>query len=149
MLDRRAGAQIAANELVQCNELAKAITSLRDQPSVVSNEEMGVRQLGERIKAATEHADFDGAALEGIFPQAARRVGNTPYLSKPTSLSLRGVSLAQLAAFLLHVSDGSGLTVRDIRLRAPRSEATTHLWDAELTLSYLIYSPPPTARRES
>jgi len=55
-------------------------------------------------------------------------------------------TLGQLAAFLFHLTDGSGLSVRDLRLSIPRAADASSLWDAEATLTYLIYAPSTAAR---
>jgi len=51
---------------------------------------MGIKELGQRIEAAGRRAEFGGDALEGVYPQSARRVGDSPYLQKPTTLALGG-----------------------------------------------------------
>jgi hypothetical protein len=68
-------------------------------------------------------------------------VGDTPYLQKPTTLELQGVSLTQLASFLYHLTSEPGLVVRDLRIRSPRRDDVGSQWNAEATLTYLIYSP--------
>ncbi len=147
MLWQRRAAHRAAEDLFECTELAADIQALRKQPTVASSEAMGVQELGVRIEAAMRKAQFDPGALEGVFPQAARRVGDSPYLQKPTALDLSGASLGRLAGFLYHLTDDPGLTVRDLRLRTPHGETAGDLWDAEATLTYLIYSPASNPRR--
>jgi len=40
----------------------------------------------------------------------------------------------------------TGLTVRDFRLRMPVGDDAAERWDAEATLTYLIYAPPTPSR---
>ncbi len=141
MARQRADAQTAAEDRSECRSLARTIALLRDRPTVAATEDMGTERLSARIEAARAQAQFAGRELDGVFPQPPRRLGDSPYLEAPTSLVLRGVTLARLAAFLHYLSDGSGLNVRDLVLRAPRGDAPRDTWDAEATLTYLIYAP--------
>jgi hypothetical protein len=141
MTEQRGIAHQTAQDLVQCQEHARAIESLRKKPTVASAEAMGVQELGKRIESASRRAQLPAASLEGVFPQRERRVGNSPYLHKPTVLALRDVSLLQTATFLYYLTDGSGLTVSELRLRSPHGEAADDRWDADATLTYLVYAP--------
>jgi hypothetical protein len=149
MVEQRGRARAASENLARCKQLADAIRALRNRPAVASAEAMGIQELGQRIEAACKQAKFEGAALEGVFPQSARRVGDSPYLVKPTALALRGVTLTQLVTFLHHLTDGSGLSVRDVRLRTPHGEAAHTVWDAEATVTYLMYAPVRKTGRQS
>jgi hypothetical protein len=141
MLGERRSARRATEDLAACRDLARAIQSLRAKPRVAATEGGDVQELGERIEAASRRAGLEASVLVGRFPQAPRRVGDSPYLAKPTTLALRGVTLARLATFLYHLADGSGLTVRDLRLRGPHGDAPRDVWDAEATVTSLVYAP--------
>ena len=149
MLGRRQAALRASGDLAACQELARAIESLRQKPRVAATEAMGAGELGQRIQAASRQANMGEAAIEGIYPQPPHRLGESPYVQKPTALALRGVSLPQLAAFLYHLSADGGLSVRDLRLRSPRSDAAQDTWDAEVTVTVLVYAPPAKGRMDS
>lgn len=142
MMHRRRAAANAWRELAVCRQLAAEIASLRARPVVASQAEMAAHELGQRVDAASRQAQLDPASLEGIYPQAAGRIGDSSYLEKPTSLAFRGVRLAQVAALLSELSDTAQLRVRDLRLRVPRNEADPNLWDVEVTVASLIFSPP-------
>jgi len=151
MFRQRALAQRASVDLAESQQLAAAIASLREQPAVASDEVMGVQALGTKIVAASQRArlnigEDDQAVSEFIYPQPPRRMGDSPYMIKPTALTLREISLEQLVTFLYHLTDEAGLSVRDLRLRTPHSATSEHLWDAEATLTYLIYTPPESRR---
>lgn len=148
MIAESESARSAAEDIASCKVLAATIESLREKPAIASVSAMGVQELGERIEAASRQAQLPPSSLEGVFPQASRRVGDSAYLSKPTSLSLRGVTLEQLVTLLFHLTDGSGLSARDLRLRTPHGGAPSNIWDADVTLSYLVYSPPTRTRRQ-
>ncbi len=142
MADRRAAAQTAADDLQRCRQLAQSIHSHQGAATMADDEDSGVRRLGERLRSATQYAQISADALQGITPLAARRMGESPYLQKPTSVSLRRVTLQELVAFFLHVTEEGGLSVRDLRLQSPRDPEARQYWDATVTISYLIYAPP-------
>lgn len=145
MLTARAEAGLAAADRAEARRVAEAIVALRDQPAVAATRAMGERQLIQRIETAAADVGLPADALEGTFPQNARRVGDSPYLRKPTAITLRAVSLEQLTAFLAELTAESNLTVDDLRLRVPHGDNDGELWDAEATITYLIYSPPDDA----
>jgi hypothetical protein len=72
------------------------------------------------------------------------RVADSAYLEKPTTVQLRTVSLSQLVDFLCQLSGGeNGPQVKALRLTTPHLTEDDNRWSVELTLTYLIYSPPP------
>jgi len=142
MFTARAAAAAAAADREAAKRMAEAMVDLRDQPAVAATRAMGERQLLQRLAEAAGKAGLPGDVIEGTFPQSARRVGDAPYRRKPTAISLRPMPLDQLTAFLYHLTAASNLTVHDLRLRAPRdAEAGQNIWEAEATITYLIYSP--------
>lgn len=144
MNEQKQRAQQASVDLAGSRLLAASIQSLRQQPTIAAAEDMGIQQLGSLIEAALGKSQLKADALEGVIPQSTRRLGNSPYEVKPTSLVLREVTLGQLASFLYHLTQDTGLTVREMRIRAPHGDTSGNTWDAEATLTYLIYSPIPT-----
>ena len=54
-----------------------------------------------------------------------------------------------MAAFLYHLSVDGGLSVRDLRLRSPHSDAAQDTWDAEVTVTVLVYAPAGKGRTDS
>lgn len=147
MREQKVAAHHAMADLRACQRLAAEIVALRRVPTIASTETMGVKELGDRIEQASSRARLDLSTLEGTFPQTARRLGDSPYLQKPTQLAFRGVTLSQIAAFLYHIGQDASLTVSQLRLSTPRGKAAAHTWDAQATLTYLIYSPPKKARK--
>ena len=141
MNGRRADAAYISGDLQRSMALAEQITQLKAQPTIALAEDMGIRELDPKIETALKAAGLPRRpTIEGIFPQAAYALGGLPYQIKPTGVSIRNVSLGQLLAFLYYLTDRTGLNVRDLRLRAARSGDATR-WDAEATITYLIYSP--------
>jgi hypothetical protein len=143
MLQQREDARCASNDLAECEDMAAAIAQRRDKLAATTTVAAGTQELGKRIEAASRQAQLPATALEGVFPQSGQRVGNSPYVHRPTAIALRGLSLGQLATFLHALTDGPGLGVRDLRLRSPHNDVDRKLWDAEATVTCLVYAPPP------
>ena len=146
MADERAGAVRAVEELADCKALADEIERGRLAVVGAASRDLGDRELGQRIKAASAKAALPDGAMVSVALQKARRVGDTAYMEKPVELSLRRVSLPQLTMFLYHLTAGSELTVREMRIRSPRGQDDENRWDAEATLTYLVYAPQTTRR---
>lgn len=144
--EQRALANRDATNLTEVKLLAERIEAMRAEPAVAATEDLELKELGGRLEAAAGKARFPQGAIEGVLPRSARRFGDTAYLEKPTEIDIRGVTLTQLAAFLHHVANDAGLTVRDLRLRTPRGDAPTNTWNADATLTYLLYAPIERAR---
>jgi len=147
MLEQRAGARQALADLNECRRLAAEIDMLRDEPTVAADEAMGIQEIGDHISAALTKADLNSAVIDGVFPQSERRLGDTPYMQKPTALALRGVALPKLAVFLYDLTDGTGLRLRELQLRVPHGDHEPNVWNADATLTYLIYAPAEDKRR--
>ena len=141
MAQQRDAAQLAAEDLAACQNLAREIAALRDKPGAAANEAAGTQELGKRIESASAQAGLGPKAIKGIFPQTALRLADSPFMQKPTSLAMQEVSLAQLASFLCYLTEGSDLSVSDLRLLSPRGDAADNAWDAEATVTYLICAP--------
>ncbi len=141
MADRRQAARRATEDLAACEHLAARIEALRARPAVASAEAMGVQEFGQRFAAASKAVGLTLEEVPNVIPQTARRVGNSPYLVKPTDMMLRGVTLEQVVTFLGRLTADSGLTVSELHLRAPHGEAVSPIWDADVTVTYLMYAP--------
>ncbi len=148
MMRQRRSAIYAANNLAACEALRDQIKSLRDKPAVASTEALASQELGKRLAAAAERSKLPGGPPKDVFPQSERSVEDSPYLIKPTLLTLRQVPLEKLATFLYYLSEDAGLKVRDLSLRSPRGEKAKDVWNAEATITYLIYKPSAKTPRE-
>jgi len=148
MGEQRRSSQAAATDLAECRSHAIAIRSLRSSGGGGLPQAGGQIELGKRVEAALAAAGIDSNCLSGVFSQQARPVDNSPYLVQPTTLLLRGVSLGELATLLYHLTDGSGLSVRDLRISIPRGDAAQIAWDAEATVTCLVSAPPTRSRRQ-
>lgn len=150
MMDGRAKARRAAQELAECRGLVCDIELLRDEPVVAAARDLDEKELGRPVERSAKQAGLPDPEqwLANTEPRKARRVGETPYLRKRVVLDLRGLSLGQLGVFLHHLTEGSELNVQDLHLRTPRGDSEGDTWDADVTLSYLIYAPAEETDRE-
>jgi type II secretory pathway component PulM len=142
----RQGAAQAAADLLQSRALAAGIAALASRPTVAASQPISANDLGRKIQASAGQAGLGESAIREISPQPQRRVGDSAYVQKPTAMNIRGVTLTQLATFLYHLTLEPGLTVSELRLRAPRGEAAADAWDAEVTVSCVVYSPVAKAK---
>jgi len=87
-----------------------------------------------------------------IDPRSARRIGDTPYEEQPTRVELRELTLEQIVSFLSKVvREERGTEVTELRLKPARTggvnaedspvSGQVELWDAEVTLTALAFSP--------
>ena len=151
----RQSATDAERDVASCRQLADDIVRLRKRPAIAGSREMELTELSKRMEEAARAAQVPAGGLVRISPEAARRLdragggsgyggaADVPYLEKPTTVLLSGVTLPQLAAFMYAVGTGpSALDVPSLRLSAPRDEEAGDRWSAEVEFSYLIYAPP-------
>lgn len=137
---RRDEAMRSARSLAVCEQLLADIESLRAEPKTAAQQSISDHRLGRRIEVALQKANLDEDAWEGTYPQGPQSLPNSPYVRRPTVLELGGVSLLQLGNFLYHVTEDSQFRADELRLRTPRRSASRNQWDAEITLTYLVYA---------
>lgn len=146
---QRRVAREASADLAEVQRFAQQIRAMRQRPAVAGSREMELNELTQRIERAAEEAQIAASSLVRIWPQPARRAGDSPYKEKPTQILLRHVTLEQLVGFLHHLSEGEGsnLTVQRLRIVAPRHNEHGDRWTVETTVTYLIYSPPSSEQQ--
>jgi hypothetical protein len=150
-----------AETLRDVEGLALKIAEYRQAPQAVSDRELESTLLARLIEHSADRAGVPRRALDRIWPQPPRRVGDTPYQRAATQLLLRDVTLPQAAAFLSGLATATTpLSVDSLRLSAPRSERETsggsggrktsrgsgggggdETWTLEATVSHLHYQP--------
>ena len=139
---------------------------LTGQAPVVAAVEASPGEIAERIAAARREIGLPEAVLREVQPSPAVRIGTSDYLQRSTRLDLRGVTLAELAAFVAAVEDESAsLVASAVHLTTPRRRVVAaaepagpsasngggpaiaadspdaERWNAELTLTQTIVSP--------
>lgn len=149
MFGLRQDARYAAQDLQQAQRLADEIDRLQNRDAVASasgDTAMQEQRLAERIKEAAEKANLTGQWQQGIEHRREVRIDDSPYMRKPAVLITRGLTLYQLALLLHHLTYDSPYTAEQFQLRTPPGEEAGGRWDADITLTYLIYSPQPSGR---
>jgi hypothetical protein len=145
--DSRAAAVAAAHDLADCRAMIAHIESLRRRPAVAGARELAAADLSRRIADAARTARIDERAIERIEPEPARRVGDTDYREVATQVRLRNLSLHQVFAFFHALgstpatSATASLSLREVRLSAPRGDETSDRWTVESTVTYTVYAP--------
>jgi hypothetical protein len=138
-------AMAAVHDLNECQALADAIVRLRQHPSRAGLAEQSRTDFAHALEEAASCAELPFELITRIDPQAPQRIQNTAYLKQAAQVNIAELSLSQLITMLSTITDG-GLHVERIRLIAandPQTRlkpATAELWNAEVTLTYLIYS---------
>lgn len=139
-------AERSRDDLVTCRRLAGQIRRARNRPRVAAEAATRPSATTAQIEAAATTAGLPSDRLVRIFPEPARRLGDTVYKEKPTQVILRNVTLEQLVALAHGLIDGDQpLHSKSIRISAPSAQDTFDNWHAELVFTYLIYEPPVTA----
>lgn len=143
----RRQAQDAAEDVRRCREMAGRIADLRTRPNLAGAEELQLAELARQVEQAARAARLAPDAVVRIWPEQARRAGDTVYKEKATQIVLRDVSAEQAARFLHALSAGvPGLWTSSLRLSAPRGRETGDTWTVEAVVSYLIYAPPEAGK---
>ena len=139
MRDRAMLARVNADE---CRKIAEHINTLRYSPALASSSEEAFREMSKRIEATAIAMGIAEDKIAAIDPDPVVRIGDTAYLEKATEVQLREVTLPQLIGLLGKLVEGNHeLCVKALWLSVPPRNESGNLWTADLTISYLIYSP--------
>lgn len=141
MLDARSEARYAAQTLADVELLAEQIRELRTRPEVAAAEGTGRQRLGQRIQYAAEQSRLSQSVVESRNTREPRRIDQTPYARVNTDVRLRTAPLADILAFLYHLTDNPGLRVTDLHLRTPPGDPPADHWQTRATLTHLLYAP--------
>jgi hypothetical protein len=135
--------------LLACQTAARQILDLRQQKQRALLKTKPSEELNRKIAAWAQEAGIEAKGIARIEPQEARRVGDSQYLEQVTELEVLSAPLAsviRLAQLAEQSEDSPKLT--DLRLSPPRitAEDQAEVWNAEVALTYLIYSPKSSSR---
>lgn len=139
--DQKRQAERAASDLAEATRIAAQLEQLRAEPTVVASKDLEIKELGQIIESAAKKVLLADGAISNVYPRGPRPVGDTPYIERATDIKVQQVTLAQLSGFLYYLSHDAGLNVRDLRLNVPRRQARPDQWDADVTLTYMLYAP--------
>lgn len=143
---KRDTAVARADDLAVSRQYLADLTTLRDSPRHVATAPPNRAQLHQKIRAAADAAGA-GERLMSVEPAQPVQLENSDYAELPVTLQFDPMPLRDLAAFLGDLSSNDpGSRASQIRLSTPQSSAPADTWRADVTLSYLIYSPRPQPR---
>ena len=142
MLAAQGGAESAQGDLEAARRIVAKIQAFRDRPSEASESEHLATETITLVEKAVKAAGIDIKNLVRISPGSPTRVGDSAYKEKPTQVFVRSVPLRQLVALTHSLMQGpQKLRAKAIRLVPPLPDDPGDDWNAELTLTYLIYEP--------
>lgn len=142
----REAAESSRDNLQACLQLTTQIKKLREKPLWAGSSTRSAGELARILETSAKKANIPAGSIVQIDPQPARRLGKTAYKEQPTHIELQDIALKQLVFLLLELTDEeSGAELAELRLSAPRDEPSSsekqELWNAEVTLTHLIFSP--------
>lgn len=125
---------------------AAEIVQLRNQPRLAATHMIEAEPLNELISRAREAAKFEERAVERVDPRSPARWRDSAYLLRPVVVHLRSLPLEQIIKFVSGLGDvEQALWVNQLRLTPLRRDQPTtqgsETWNAELTLTQVIFSP--------
>jgi Tfp pilus assembly protein PilO len=138
-------AQLTANDELQCKAIGDQISQLRDAAQSRRPDE-DMNTLVQQMQQAASQSSMPMSHVQRIRPSAERRIGQSPYVEKPTQLSLSNITLPQAVAFLHHLATlQPDLQIQSLRITEDRRNQTSDQWQIEVGLANVIYSPPVKA----
>ncbi len=128
-------------QLEQMSGDVQRITALRSAPRLAAERERANDELLAQVRSAMSAAQMAEACWIGNDPAQPVRVPRSPYKRLGTRLSFEEVSMRQLVSFGYHLIDSDAtVSISSLRLSTPRKPEPDK-WNAEVVVSYLIYSP--------
>ena len=147
MAAKRSYALAAGADLENCREMTGKIESIANRPALASGSERLADEIHGLIEKAARSAGIGAEGVVRISHEQPQRLGNSAYKEKPTLVTLKNVSLQQLADMLYGLyGQDNGLSAKVVRLTTPAAEDASNLWNAEVAVTYLIYDPPTAGR---
>ena len=147
LLSARHELEQSVSDLTQCRSYARNIRDLNQRPRLASTGPDLPEQTLRRVSQSMQNAGIAPSALVSVSPSEPIRIAGSQYQRRSTELTLRRITLSQLAdlADLITV-DEDGSVLRDVVLTESTEPAENagikrEEWDARLTLTQLIYSP--------
>lgn len=143
MLEQKRFAQVTANNVLECQTIAKQIEKLRTK----THDDQPVGDMNTLVQLIQQSASLAGMPMnhvQRIRPSSARRIGQTPYIENPTQLSLNQVTMKDTVSFLHHLaSNQPSLQIQSLRLtdNSGRQPTPEEAWQVEVGLASITYEP--------
>lgn len=145
-------AQAAQNRLSQARGDLAEVTAkiddmdrLKEAPKVAALELESPEEITNRIANALAEAGLPASSLSEERPLDPQRIQRSDFQLRATTIKLTPVALPQIIRFCDALHDAeSGAVVRDITLTDPKngaSDGKQEKWEAEMTLTQMIFSP--------
>jgi len=120
---------------------ASRIEQLRTAPRLASDRE---RPNDELLAQVRDALTTSGIGLEhwiGNDPTPSARIPKTPYKRMSVRVRMEDLSMRQLVLFAYHLTSADPtISISSLHLSGP-SGRSDDLWNADVTLSYLLFSP--------
>ena len=144
----RAAKLSAENDLARCRQIASSLSSIQNRPALSGSSQHEMEELSHQIESAAQKASIPPQSIVRIWPEPARRVGESVYKEKPTQVLLKKVTMQQVAGFLYTLTgEGDALSAKSIRLTPLQDDKGANLWTADVSVSYFVYDPPENAAK--
>lgn len=137
-----AGLQADHSDLTLLRGQLTEIRELSDAPTIAALQVESPELIPNRIDQALARAGLTSRAFAGHTPAEPRRMGMSEFVLRTVDISLNGCTVAQIAAFAQAMrEDADGTVVRDLQLHSPSQQGRRELWDCELVLTQVVFSP--------
>ncbi len=140
--EARRSAWVAKRDLGRCVQFAERIKQLRKQPELARAQAIERPELVRQIETVARAVQLPARSLNRIHPEPPLRISNSAFQRVSVRLALQDVTIKQLTRFLYQITDSyPSLKVGSCRIAAPRNDRDQNMWNADVVLTYLVYSP--------
>jgi len=130
-----------SKEVLQMNNDVARIKTLREAPRLATEREKPNEQLLDQVRQAMEDSEISRDLWSDNFPTQLMRIPKSDYMRLGVNLSFTRLSMQNLVSLVFHLTQGDpSLSVPKLKLTASQQQSHK-VWDVNLILSYLIYSP--------
>jgi len=149
MQEQQRIAQITVTDQLNCQILKSEIQAIQESAQTRKPSD-DMNTLVQQIQQAASNAQMPMSHVHRIRPATQRRIGQSPYLEKPTQLSLSNITLKSTVTFLHHLASlQPDLQIQSMRITEDRRNPTSDLWQVEVGLANVIYAPQASSTNHS
>ena len=144
---KRAAWVRSCEQIETCKEIASRIQRLKTVPRFAVTSADSPEAISARI-GSTVSTLLPPGSLVSIQAEPVRNLGNAPYLLSGTQITLRDVTLPQIARFAGQLEDHNrGLVITELRLSDSDTTGSNDRWSTDLKLTQTIYSANVRGKR--
>lgn len=149
MAGREKSASGAKTDLQRCTQIINQLQILQQKPKLASDHERLSSETTGIIENAARSAGIAPGNILRITPQPQRRINDTAYKEKPTGVTLKGITLREFFAMASTLAgDENSLDIKSVNITAPDINDMGEKWNVDLVLTYFIYDPISTSKKE-